>query len=424
VSSPAPQPRSPLQPPKPPRSSSPEARVSVVVPFYERQDQLDRLLAGLDLQTLPASHFEVVIADDGSNVGPRAGERDFATTVVRQADDGFRLAAARNLGASAAAGDVLVFLDQDCVPAPDYLEKVLSVTTTPWDLTVGHRLHAELDGWTGEAVRDWLRGDAEPPDLIDEPAWLLDGYERTADLTRPDDRAYQLVIGAAVSVSRHLHEELGGFDETFRAYGGEDWDYGHRAHVAGAEMRWLADAVVWHDGPDLPGRGDLTATKNAETVALARRLPDADVRGTHLVWSIPEVVVQVDTRGADDAVVIASLESLLAGTDAHVWLGDGVESPVEDPRVHAGRPGPDVLARARWLVDCAAVLLHGTTLRELTRAAPVGSPDLQICSTRDASRQSRGIEPVRPRPLPAGVRVERLVETPVLERHWQSRTTR
>ena len=54
--------------------ASPEVRVSVVVPFYERQDQLDRLLAGLDLQTLPCSHFEVVIADDGSREGPRVGD--------------------------------------------------------------------------------------------------------------------------------------------------------------------------------------------------------------------------------------------------------------------------------------------------------------------------------------------------------------
>jgi GT2 family glycosyltransferase len=398
--------------------------VSVVVPYFEHQEQLDRLLAGLDLQTLPFSRFEVVIADDGSRVGPRVGERDYATSVVRQPDRGFRAAAARNLGASVAQGDVLVFIDQDCVPAPDYLAKVASVTRARWDLTVGHRLHAHLDGWTPDAVRGWLRGDGPAPELIDEPEWLLDGYERTVDLSRPDDRAYQLVLGAAVSVSRHLHEGLGGFDETFQAYGGEDWDYGHRAHVAGAEMRWLSDAVVWHDGPDLPGRGDLTATKNAETLALARRLPDTDVRGSHLVWSIPEVVVRLNAAGADDAVLIASVESLLAGTDAHVWLGDGVPNPIEDPRVHPGAPGADVLARARWLVDCDTVLLHGTTLRELTRAAPVGSPHLRICSTRDANRHRRGVEPVRLRSLPAGVRVERLVETPVLERHWQSRSTR
>ena len=82
-------------------SASREVRVSVVVPFYERPDQLDRLLAGLDLQTLPCSHFEVVIADDGSRDRPRVGDRTYATSVLRQPDEGFRLAAARNLGASA-----------------------------------------------------------------------------------------------------------------------------------------------------------------------------------------------------------------------------------------------------------------------------------------------------------------------------------
>jgi GT2 family glycosyltransferase len=400
------------------------SRVSVVVPYFERQDQLDRLLAGLDLQTMPTSDFEVVVADDGSRAAPAVGERAYATTVVRQPDEGFRLAAARNLGASAASGDVLAFIDQDCVPTPDYLAKVAPVTTSGWDLTVGHRLHAAFDGWSAQDVRRWLAGDGPSPRPIEEPGWLLDGYERTADLARPDDRAYQLVLGAAVSVSRRLHEELGGFDHSIRGYGGEDWDYGHRAHVAGADMRWLCDAVVWHDGADLPGRGDLTAVKNAETVALARRLPDADVRGAHLVWSIPEVVVRVEAAACDEAVLIAAVESLLAGTDAHVWLGDGVRSPLEDPRVHHGAPGPEVLARARWLVDCDAVLLHGATLRELTRSAPVESPHLRVRSTRDANRLRRGAPAARAGSLPAGVRVERLRETPVLERHWQSRSPR
>jgi hypothetical protein len=81
-----------------------------------------------------------------------------------------------------------------------------------------------------------------------------------------------------------------------------------------------------------------------------------------------------------------------------------------------------VLARARWLVDCDAVLLHGATLRELTRSAPVESPHLRVRSTRDANRLRRGAPAARAGSLPAGVRVERLRETPVLERHWQSRS--
>ena len=75
--------------------------VSVVVPYYQRQDQLDRLLAGLDAQSLAPDSFEVVVADDGSRVAPTLCRHDFRVVVVRQEDAGFRLAAARNLGAAA-----------------------------------------------------------------------------------------------------------------------------------------------------------------------------------------------------------------------------------------------------------------------------------------------------------------------------------
>ena len=376
------------------QGSSERRLVSVVVPFYERQDQLDRLLAGLDLQTLPAGRFEVVVADDGSRVAPRVGSRGYQTSVVRQADEGFRLAAARNLGAAAAAGDVLVFIDQDCVPAPDYLEKVSSVTTAPWDLTVGHRLHADLHGWTADAVRGWLRGDGAAPQPIDEPAWLLEGYERTADLTRPDDRAYQLRTGTTATARTWPAPRCDGCPT--RSSGTTD-----PTCPAGATSprSRTPRPGSWRDDYPTPtcaariwcGRSPRSSCGST------RRAPTLECRWGR--WR-------------------------RAATVPPVGLGDAVASPLEDPRVHAGRPGAAVLARARWLVDCDMVLLHGTTLRELTRAAPVGSPHLRICSTRDANRRSRGAEPVRPRSLPGGVQVEWLVETPVLERHWQSRSTR
>ncbi len=402
--------------------------VSVVVPYYERPDQLARLLAGLDVQTLAATDFEVVVADDGSTRPPTVDDRAYAVTVVTQADAGFRAAAARNLGARTARGSVLVFLDQDCVPEPDYLEKVASLTDGDWDLTLGRRRHAELDGWGPAAVRAWLTGDGPVPVELDEPQWLLDGYARTLDLTRPDARSYQLVISAVLSVSRALHERLGGFEESFSSYGGEDWDYGHRALVAGAELRHLVDAVVWHDGPDLPGRGDWIRAKNAETLTLAALVPDRDVRGDHLVWAVPDVVIHLDAAGADPASVVASIESLLAGSDAHVWLEGAPALPLEDPRVHHGAPPQRVLDRARWSVRSVPVLLHGTTTRALTELAPVTGDGITVVSRRDENLASRGRAVPRARPLAElggdGARVERIVSPPVLERLWQGRPRR
>lgn len=402
----------------------PDPRVSVVVPYYERPDQLERLLTGLELQTMAVGDFEVVVADDGSRRAPDPGPRPYAVRVVRQENRGFRAASARNLGARAARGQVLAFLDQDCVPGREYLERVAQSTTGAWSLSVGRRRHVDLDGFDAGRTEDWLRGEGDAPPSFEDPTWLVDGYARTDNLRSPDGRSYQLVISAVLSVSRQLHQRLSGFDDGFESYGGEDWDYGHRALVAGADLGYRPDAVVWHDGPDLAGRGDIVQTKNAETLALARRIPDRDVRGEHLVWSQPDIVVRLDARCAEPSTVVASVESLLAGSDAHVWVEGCVgwnRVALDDPRVHDGEPPETVCASARYAVDCAPVLLRGTTLRALCRAAPLTSAHLVVRTMRAINRERRGLLPPAWRSWPEGVVVERLDTTPHLERLWQAR---
>jgi GT2 family glycosyltransferase len=398
--------------------------VSVVVPYFERQDQLDRLLAGLDLQTMSPGAFELVVADDGSARSPVVGRRAYSTRVVRQPDEGFRPARARNLGAAVSTGRIVAFLDQDCIPTPDYLRLVGAAVTSSWSMVVGHRLHADLDGWRAPAVAAWLAGNGAQPRVIPEPAWLLEGYVRTAELTRPDDHAYQLVLGAAVSLHRDLFGRLRGFDPTFRAYGGEDWDLGHRALTAGADLRWLDDARVWHDGADLAGRAeDVASTKNAETLALAARVPDPDVRGRHLVWRVPTIVVRLRAGRTSLPTVVASVESLLAGADAHVWVDDPVGSELlevlEDPRVHAGAPPAAVLARSRYEVVCEPVLLSGGTLHDLEPCTPLQRPGLRMVRIRDANRNRRGVPWPDGDAWPSRLEVQRLEPTVQLERHWQ-----
>ncbi len=99
---------------------------SVIVSTYRREDALLAVLAGLARQSDP--DFEIVVADDGS--GPETAEvlerarhewPDLAIRHVRQEDEGFRLARARNLAVLASRGDRLVFLDGDCVPRPGFV---------------------------------------------------------------------------------------------------------------------------------------------------------------------------------------------------------------------------------------------------------------------------------------------------------------
>ena len=364
--------------------------VTVVVPYFEDPHGLDLVLTALELQDHPS--LEVVVADDGSRVEPRPGPRPYPVRVVSQPDRGFRAAAARNLGAAAGRGPVLCFLDADTVPEPGYVSAVVRAVAGGADLVVGRRRHADLASTTPGELRDWFATGAPAPREFPEPAWLAEAYERTDDLRAAGDDAYRFVISAVLSVTRELFEAVSGFEEAFTAYGGEDWEFAHRCWVAGAGFVHARDAVAWHDGPDFAGRTDeaqARSSRNLEGLTLARFVPDPAARGEGLVWSHPDVVVTLDDRGREPADVVASVRSLLRGSDAGVWLVSGEAADLlDDPRVHRGRPPRDVLRRCRFRVDLdVPVLLSGSTLRDLADVAPARVGEhLVVRRSRDLAR--------------------------------------
>lgn len=373
--------------------------VSVVVVHYRQQAELDRTLAALGRQTHPADRTEVIVVDDGSPEPPRvpAGIR-----LLRQADEGFRAAAARNLGASAATGDVLCFLDADTVPEPGYLARMARLPgLAPEAVVVGRRRHAALAGLPLDAPVEQAGPAAELP----EPRWLRDGYRVTRDLLDADDRAYRYVISAALACSRWFFERVGGFDERFRTYGGEDWEWAHRAWLGGAVLAHVADAVAWHDGPDWAGRDagdpDRRARKDTETLLLADRVPVAGSRGRGLRSARPDVVIRLGAAPSPAAAFVC-VDSLLAALPAAV-----VQVPPEfadvfaaDQRVTGAPSTTDPPARV--VIDVPMALRVdrvADTLQEAVSTVGVGTlgtvllgsahaPAVRIDSARAAARRA------------------------------------
>ncbi|SES45233.1 glycosyltransferase family 2 protein [Actinokineospora terrae] len=268
--------------------------VSVVVAHYEQHDQLARVLAALRNQTAPP--LEVIVADDGSAVVPVCP----GASVLTQPNRGFRAAAARNRGAAAARGEVLVFLDADTVPGPGFLAAITRrVARCPDVLAVGRREHADLSA---------LRPGDDPATApaLTAPTWLDEGYRATADLLHADGRSFRYVISAVLAYRASLHIDLGGFDERFTDYGGEDWDLAYRAWNNGAVLVHEADAVAWHDGPSWEGRGT-EGDLDAQTARLAALIPEPTTRGAPLPAALPDVLVDV-APGAD---VIRTTHSVL-----------------------------------------------------------------------------------------------------------------
>ena len=270
---------------------------------------------------------------------------------------------------------MLCFLDADTVPEPGYVSAVVRSIADGADLVVGRRRHADLAATSPAQLRRWFLEGAGAPEVLEEPAWLAEAYARTDDLRSAGDDAYRFVISAVLSTTRRLFEEVGGFEDAFRAYGGEDWELAHRCWLRGADFVHAA-AVAWHDGPDFAGRtedADALRSRNVEGLALARFVPGTATRGSGLVWAHPDVVVTLDDTGASDAQVVESVRSLLAGSDCGVWLRTGSALDVlDDPRVHRGEPPAAVLARGRFRVELdRPVVLAGATLQELADVAPV-----------------------------------------------------
>src|SRR5207249_2796947 len=95
----------------------------VVIPTYNRVAQLRRVLSALEQQTFPMDDFEVAVVPDGSDDGTVAYLKTWQTPLrllpLVQTRQGASVA--RNLGVAAAQGEIIIFLDDDVVPAPQLI---------------------------------------------------------------------------------------------------------------------------------------------------------------------------------------------------------------------------------------------------------------------------------------------------------------
>jgi len=200
--------------------------VAVVIPTARRETRLAFALDALARQTLPRDRFEVIVVraeDPGPTVaGPPSLRVRFLAAAASSGP-----AAKRNIGWRAASAPLVAFTDDDCRPAPGWLERLVEVAgPDPSEVVLQGRTEPDPDELTrlhGLAVTQ----------AIPAPS----GWYETCNIAYP----------------RALLERLGGFDERFAGedrgdypVGGEDTDLGLRAIAAGAEERFVADAVVRH----------------------------------------------------------------------------------------------------------------------------------------------------------------------------------
>lgn len=233
--------------------------VSVVVATRDRPERLAGLLKSLRAQTL-AEPFEVVVVDDGAAAETAAVlERERGKLDLRAlASDGQGPARARNRGWRAARGSWIAFTDDDCEPAPDWLERLLGAARA--------NPGAIVQGPTRPIPRERER---------------LGPFARTRSITE---------LGpwfetCNIAYEAELLARLDGFDEAFAEALGEDTDLGWRAVGLGAGHVWVEDAVVHHAVDELGPLGTVrAAVRGSDSVLAFRRHPA--LRERTLRWGV------------------------------------------------------------------------------------------------------------------------------------------
>lgn len=230
--------------------------ISVIVPTYNRAQQLAYTLKSLVDQTLDKSAFEVVVVDDGSADDSfqviKAFESQINLKYAYQIDKGYRVSSARNLGIRLAEGTICLFLDSGVIAQSDCLKQHLAY----------HRKKPHAVAVIGYTY-GWGADEAEltriiDPNNADESIARLAEMGTIWDIRENIFRKYNyqietltvpwtLFYGGHSSARRTALFEVGLFDESYDGkWGAEDQDLGYRLYKAEQEIVLCRKATVLH----------------------------------------------------------------------------------------------------------------------------------------------------------------------------------
>jgi glycosyltransferase involved in cell wall biosynthesis len=176
---------------------------SIVIVTVNRADSLDRTLQSL--RQLRYDNFEAIVVD-----GPSV---DRTQEVIRKHADFIRpfvntvrnISAARNTGIAHAKGDIVVFIDDDAIPEPDWLDLIMAPYADPDVVSVGGFIRDPTGyGFQCKYTLVDRYGDARV-------------YENASDFTLSDECLFSLT-GTNFSTRRQHLLSIGGFDEEYVAF--------------------------------------------------------------------------------------------------------------------------------------------------------------------------------------------------------------
>ena len=201
---------------------------SIIIPVYNRPDEVGELLDSLSKQT--CLDFEVLLIEDGSSVkcDVVAQKYNHSLNIRYYYKDNSGRSETRNYGMEKAKGEYFVFFDSDCVIPPFYFEKIKKTLTDNY-----------TDSYGGPDKADESFSDLQKAISFSMTSFLTTGGIRGskgAKLEKFVPRTFNM------GFSKEVYETVGEFKNMF----GEDIDLSLRIRNNGFTCQLISDAYVFH----------------------------------------------------------------------------------------------------------------------------------------------------------------------------------
>ena len=200
--------------------------VSIIICSYNRAGLLKQALHSLTQQSYNRKHYEIIVVDDGSedntfNVcDDLCSELPNLKYISTGANNG--VANARNIGFKAARGNYILFIDDDCIAAKNWVEQMVNAL----------KREAIVTGVLVSTFTNYFK-------LCHNIAQFhnfMPGQKKGPN---------EFIIGANMGFKRSVLEELNGFNTYLST--SEDMEFILRARMKGYRIFFVPDAVITHD---------------------------------------------------------------------------------------------------------------------------------------------------------------------------------
>lgn len=192
--------------------------VSIVIPVFNEERYLGDCLQSLMALDYPKEQLEIILVDNGSTDNTLGIAKTYPIKIFIK--EKVKVGAVRNFGVTHAQGELIVFLDSDCVVEPQWLaEGVQKISTHPQLVLGGQYL------------------------MRDNPSWL----EKYWVLNNSRTQVYQTtLVGGCIFIRKSTFDQMNGFDESLNS--GEDSDLTTRLRKVGFTVTIDPSLSVVHLG--------------------------------------------------------------------------------------------------------------------------------------------------------------------------------